>query len=183
MHTLRTEDRDRSMNTLVSFHSVPMPRMLAFAIRDIEHHGAPVAIFSGDRTVAAIAEHNRQFGTHLSAQQALIDAFNAGHGNPANPLNRTSHCYFADDTVAALMRAHGHACQAGGRLPRYALGLDLSDKGKVEDTRRFLNIAHLLGYQFMAPYTSGSEKHHVVCVQDPIAVLEARNQISKIRHV
>lgn len=32
MHTLRTEDRDASMTNLVSFHAVPMPRGLAFAI-------------------------------------------------------------------------------------------------------------------------------------------------------
>lgn len=184
MHTLRVQDRDASMVNLVSFHGVPMPRMLAFAIRDIENHGAPVDIFSADRTTAAIAEHNRQFGTHLSAQQALIDAHARDPRNhaAANPLDRTSHCYFADDTVAALMHTHGHPCQAGDKLPRWALGLDLSDKGKIEDVRRFLNIAHLLGYRFYAPYMSGSEKHHVVCVSSVIPVLEARNQISKNRH-
>jgi hypothetical protein len=42
-------------------------------------------------------------------------------------------------------------------------------------------VAHKLGYHFVNPYSSGSEKHHVVCVLSPIPTLEAWNQISKER--
>lgn len=120
MHTLRTQDRDRSMTALVSFHHVPMPRGIAFVIRDIETDGAPVEIFSADRTMDAIGEHNRQFGTKLSGQAALLAAFRAGRGNPANPPDRTSHCYRADTTVAAVLNSIDNGVErlsAGARLP------------------------------------------------------------------
>jgi len=57
MKKLSTADRAASMTEGVSFHDVPMPRGLAFAINHVESHGAPVSIFSADRTVAAIAAH------------------------------------------------------------------------------------------------------------------------------
>ena len=180
MHTLRTEDRDASMTNVVSFHAVPMPRGLAFAIQHIEKHGAPVAIFSADRTVKAIAEHNKQFGTNLHAQQFLFDNQNRPGFNPANAPARTSHCYFADGNPA-YKNSRGRIMSAGGRIPWYMLGIDISDKGKREDCREFLRVAHKLGYEFIQPYTSGSEQHHVVCVKSPVPTLEHWNVISKAR--
>lgn len=181
MHTLRTDDRDRSMEAVVSFHGVPMPRGVAFALRDIETDGAPISVFSADRTTGAIAEHNKQFGTHLSAQQHLVDLARQGRGNPANPPSRSSHCYCADATIANLLARAGRATSIGGRIPWWAIGLDIADRGKVEDVSTFMRVARRLGYQFRQPYAAGSERHHVILVESPITVLEARNQISRNR--
>ncbi|MEA2302449.1 MAG: hypothetical protein QOE44_2984 [Solirubrobacteraceae bacterium] len=180
MHTLRTEDRVHSMTNLVSFHGVPMPRGLAFAIDHIEKHGAPVSIYSADRTVGAIAEHNKQFGTTLHAQEFLFDNQGKPGFNPANPPNRTSHCYFADGNPA-YKDANGRVVAPGGQIPWYSLGIDISDKGKAEDCREFLRVAHKLGYEFIQPYSSGSEQHHVISVKSPIGTLEHWNVISKKR--
>jgi hypothetical protein len=180
MNTLRTEDRDASMTNIVSFHGVPLPRGLAFAIEHIEKHGAPVAIFSADRTVKSIAEHNSQFGTKLHAQQFLFDNQNKPGFNPANAPQKTSHCYFADGNPA-YKNSRGQIVTPGGRIPWYQLGIDIADKGKHEDCRQFLRVAHKLGYEFIQPYTSGSERHHVVCVKSPIRTLEHWNVISENR--
>lgn len=186
MHTLRKEDRDRSMANLVSFHDVPMPRMVAFTIDHVERHGGRVAIFSADRTRPAIAEHNRQFGTRLKSQEELIEAAKHG-GNPANPVDRTSHCYRADATIAALLTRSGHPTREGGEIPRWAVGVDLADRRKdgtieQESVDRFLAVARQLGYSFRQPYSSGSERHHVILVASPIARLEDWNVISENRH-
>lgn len=181
MHTLRTQDRDASMTNTVSFHGVPMFRGLAFAIRHIEKKGAPVSIFSADRRDVVVNEHNRQFGTHLSDQQHLVDLFRRGEGNPANSPKTTSHCLYSDGNPV-YRNSRGKAIPPGGRLPWYMLGIDLADKGKSEDVHRFLAKAHELGYHFVQPYKVGTEMHHVVCVLSPIPTLEHWNQISKDRH-
>jgi hypothetical protein len=180
VHTLRKQDRDASMTNLVSFHGVPIPRGLAFAIWHIEDHGAPVSIFSADRTVKAIADHNAQFGTQLHAQQFLFDNQNKPGFNPANPPARTSHCYFADGNPA-YKNSKGQIVAPGGRIPWYSVGIDLADKGKTEDCRHFLTVAHKLGYEFIQPYKVGSEQHHVIAVKSPVATLEHWNVISKKR--
>lgn len=175
MHTLRKQDRDASMTNLVSFHGVPMPRGLAFAIDHIERHGGKVDIFSADRTVAAVAEHNRQFGTNLHAQQYLYDNQHRPGFNPANPPNRTSHAYYSDGNPAYGGR------KAGARLPWYMLGIDLADDGRSEDVSRFLRVARRLGYHVTQPYASGSERHHIIFTQSPVENLERWNVISKNR--
>lgn len=162
------------MRNVVSYQRVPMPRGLAFALYHIDKHGGHVDIFSADRTVKTIAEHNRQFGTNLHAQQYLVDLANSGKGNPANPVNRTSHCYFSDGNKV-------YGVPAGAKIPWYKLGIDLSDKGKVEDVSHFLAVAHSLGYNFVQPYPSGSERHHVVSVNNVIPTLEHWSVISKVR--
>lgn len=182
MHTLRKQDRDNSMTNLVSFHDVPMPRGIAFAIDHIEHHGASVAIFSADRTVAAVNEHNRQFGTHLHSQQYAIDHQGEPGWSAANPINRTSHCYYADQTVARLLTHYGHTTRTGQKIPWWALGIDLADRGKSEDVSHFLSVAKKLHYDFRQPYSSGTERHHVILVNSPIASLENWNVISEVRH-
>lgn len=182
MHTLREQDRDAPMVNLVSFHNVPMPRMIAFTIDHIEKHGARVDIFSADRTVAAIAAHNEQFNTHLHAQLYLFQNQGKPGFNPANPPNRTSHCYFADAVIALLLTHNGHPVRVGGEIPRWALGVDLSDHGKAEDISRFLTVARRLGYDFRQPYIDQSrERHHVILVNSPIPKLEAWNVISENR--
>jgi hypothetical protein len=181
MHTLRVQDRDASMTNTVSYENVPMFRGLAFALRDIQREGAPVDIFSADRRDAVIAEHNRQFGTHLSGQQHLVDLFRAGRGNPANSPKTTSHCLYSDGNPI-YRNGRGQHVPAGGRIPWYMLGIDLADHGRAEDVRRFLAVAHRLGYHFVQPYSSGTERHHVVCALSPIPTLEHRNQIAKERH-
>lgn len=180
MHTFTKDHRAESMTNLVSFHGVPMPRGLAFAINHIEEHGAPVSIFSADRTIGALREHNRQFGTHLKSQAQLVADWKAGNGNPANSPETTSHCYRSDGNPV-YRNSRGRVIPAGGKLPWYELGIDLSDKGKQEDVHRFLFVAHKLGYHFVQPYKVGTEMHHVVCVLSPIPTLEHWNAIAKVR--
>lgn len=168
------------MTNLVSFHNIPMPRGLAFSINHIEEHGAKVAIFSADRTVAAIAEHNRQFGTHLHSQAYLINLAARGLGNPANPISQTSHCYFADGNPA-YRTPTDKVIRPGGKLPWYMLGIDLSDWGKYEDVSRFRATARRLGYHVTQPYASGTEHHHIIFTKSPIANLERWHVISENR--
>jgi hypothetical protein len=180
MHTLRKQDRDAPMTHTVSFHGVPMFRGLAFAIDHIEHHGAPVSIFSADRRDSVIREHNKQFGTNLHSQQYAIDHQGQPGWSAANPVDQTSPCLRSDGNPV-YRDSRGRVIPKRGKLPWYELGIDLVDKGTHEDVRRFLAVAHKLGYHFVNPYSSGSEKHHVVCVLSPIPTLEAWNQISKER--
>lgn len=186
MHTLRRQDRDASMTNIVSYGGayekvgVPMPRGLAFALQHIREHGGLVDLFSADRTEAAIAEHNRQFATHLHTQQYLVDHQGTAGISAANPVNRTSHCYRSDGNPV-YRDSRGRQIPAGSMLPWYELGIDLADKGKAEIVTNFLAVAHRLGYHFVQPYSSGSEKHHVVCVLSPIPSLEHWNVISKER--
>jgi hypothetical protein len=44
-----------------------------------------------------------------------------------------------------------------------------------------VRVANKLGYEFIQPYKSGSEQHHVVCVKSPVPMLEHWNVISKAR--
>jgi hypothetical protein len=180
MHTLRIQDRDNSMTVTISYENVPMFRGLAFALRDIQNNGAPVSIFSADRRDAVVRAHNKQFGTQIHSQEYAV----AHQGQPgwsaANPVNRSSHCLRSDGNPV-YRNSRGQSIAPGGRLPWYELGIDMADQGKAEDVSRFLKVAHRLGYHFVQPYSSGSEKHHVVCVHSPIPTLEHRNQISKDR--
>lgn len=170
------------MTVTVSYENVPMFRGLAFALRDIQNNGAPIDIFSADRRDRIINEHNKQFGTNLHGQQYLYDNQRRPGFNPANPPSRTSHCLRSDGNPI-YRNAAGKAIAPGGLIPWYELGIDIADHGKQEDIRRFLQVAHRLGYHFVQPYSSGSERHHVVCAHSPIPTLEHRNQISKNRSV
>lgn len=181
MHTLRTQDRDNQMDVPVSFHSVPLYRGTAFAIDHIEDHGGKVSIASGIRSDDIIAEHNRQFHTNLHGQQYAIDHAGQPGWSAANPINRTSHCGYADQVISTLLAQHGVHVPVGGKLPWWAWGIDLDDVGKVEDCSHFLEVAHHLGYHFAQPYTSGSERHHVIQVVSPIKNLERWNVISRER--
>lgn len=169
------------MTNTVSFHRVPMFRGIAFAIDHIESHGGRVTIASADRRDSVIAEHNREFGTNLHGQQYAIDHAGQPGWSAANPIDETSHCLHADLAVAALLGRHGTIVQRRGTIPWWALGIDLDDVGKREDCTNFLKVAHHLGYPFAQPYSSGSEKHHVILTSSPIPNLERWNVISKER--
>jgi hypothetical protein len=81
MQTLRKQDRGASMTNLVCFHAVRMPRGPAFAISHIEARGAPVAIFSADRTLKAIVTMMRS-----SARGCMRGSFcsTTGTSSPGN---------------------------------------------------------------------------------------------------
>lgn len=182
MKSFKVSDRDESMVETISFHGVPMPRGLAFCIRHIENNGAPVSIFSADRRDRIIREHNKEFGTNLHGQVWLVSAHNRHPSRyaPANSPMTTSHCYRSDGN--RVYRARGKQIPAGERLPWYMLGIDLADKGKVEDVSRFLKVARKLHYPFVQTYrSSGRELHHVNLTRSPIKELENSNQISKRR--
>lgn len=174
--------RDRSMLVIVSYERVPMARGLAFALRHIQEHGAPIDVFSADRRDHIIAAHNRTFKTNLKGQQYLYDGFVAGRPgfNPANPPSLTSHCRRSDGN-AAYRDGSGKVIPRGGLLPWFMLGLDIADAGKVEDVRTFLRVARRLGYRVVQPYPVGGEKHHVIFTESPIGTLERWNQIAKRR--
>lgn len=174
-------DRHAPMLHIVSFHDVPLHRVNAYVLWDCEQHGARVSIASGIRTDDVIAAHNKEFGTDLHGQQFAIDHQGQPGWSAANPLNRTSHCGFSDGSPCYVDVA-GHHIQAGGRLPEWEWGIDVDDIGKVEDNSHLLHVAHQIGFHLLAPYSSGSEHHHLVNVRSPIALLEARNVISKDRH-
>jgi hypothetical protein len=98
LHTFSTAQRDRSMTATVSYHGVPMFRGLAFALHHVAMHGGGVWVYSADRRDRIIAEHNRQFGTHLHGQQWLVDAHaqDPVRNAPANSPTTTSHCLRSD---------------------------------------------------------------------------------------
>lgn len=165
------------MTNIVSFHNVPMPRGLAFAINHIEEHGAPVTIFSADRTARALAIHNRQYGTNLHSQAWLIamHEVDPAHYAAANPITMTSHCYYSDGNWM-------YKRPAGARIPWFMLGIDMSDRGRVENVSHFLGVAKHLGYKVGQPYAAGSERHHVIFTESPIKRLESWNVIARVRH-
>jgi hypothetical protein len=171
--------RTKPLMHTVAFHGVPMFRGLALAIDHIEQHGATVAIFSADRRHSVLDPFNREHGTQLRSQEQLIEDAKHG-GSGANPVNMTSHCLHADLAVQGVLAAHDIHVEVTGEIPWHALGIDLSDRGKVEDCSHFLKVAHELGYAFTQPYpTSKSEKHHVICAKSPVHVLETSNVIPK----
>lgn len=181
MHSFTTRHRDEAMTHTVSYLRVPVPRGVAFALYHVGKHGGAIDLFSGIRTVDVIKEHNQTFGTTLKAQQTLINlhASNPANWNAANPVDRTSHCWFSDGNPA--FKVNGKRIPPGGKLPWYMIGLDLADAGEVESVDEFLLEARKLGYEVVQPYRSGNERHHVVFVESPIAVLERYNVISKER--
>lgn len=178
-----TGHRDRSMLVIVSYENVPMPRGIAFALRHIQSHGAPVDIHSCDRRNHVIALHNKTFGTHLHAQQWLIDAHRRDpvHFAPANSVITTSHCRRSDGHWVYVRSNGQHAC-AGELIPWYQTGIDLDDSGRTEHPDHFMAVGKRLGYKLVQPYKSGSERHHVVFAESPVPVLERWNQIAKERH-
>lgn len=182
MNKFSTKDRDQSMTHTVSFHDVPVPRGVAFAIYHCEQHGAKVSLSSCIRTDAIIKAHNKQFGTNLHGQQWCIDMHAKDPANyaAANPVNKTSHCWYSDGSPV-YKNSRGRVIPPTGRLPWYQIGIDLDDRGKYEDNSHFLGVAHNLGYSFVAPYRSGSERHHLVLQSSPISTLEHWNVIAKDR--
>lgn len=176
-----TAHRDRSMLVIVSYENVPMPRGLAFMYRHIQAHGAHADFFSCDRRAHVIRVHNRAFGTHLMSQPQLIALAASGHGNPANAVNRTSHCRRSDGNRAYVTSSGKHA-PPGALIPWFQTGTDCADHDEYESVDRILRVADVLGYDLVQPYPVGGEKHHLVLRSSPIPVLEHWNLIAKERH-
>lgn len=138
-------------NGVVSYRGIPLYRAQAWALELVDHAGVTPVIISGIRDDAIIAQHNRQFGTNLHGQQYLIDLARHG-GNPANPLNETSHCDYSDGN-----RVYGRYAPRFGRLPKIVNGIDALDNATADRIVRTLNH---LGFPASLPYSSGSELHH-----------------------
>lgn len=178
------EDRDKAMLHTVSYHDVPMPRVIAYCLHSCEVRGAKVSVASCIRVDSVIEEHNREFGTNLHGQQFCIDMHkkDPAHFAAANSPNTTSHCFFSDGNPAYRDPKTGGVIPATHKLPVWMVGIDVDDIGKVEDNSHLLHVAGQFGLHFVSPYKSGTEHHHLVCAINPIPTLEHHGVISKERH-
>lgn len=174
-------DRHAPLLHVVSFHGVPLWRVQAYVLWVCEHHGARISVASGIRVDSIIAAHNHQYGTNLHGQQYAIDHQGQPGWSAANPLNKTSHCGYSDGSPC-YRDSRGRQIPATARIPKFMWGIDVDDLGKIEDNSHLLHVAHGLGFDLLAPYHSGSERHHLINGRNPVHILEARNVISKDRH-
>jgi lysozyme len=167
-----SENRGLPLWETVSYHDVPMFRVLALALDHAQEKGARFAIFSADRRDAVLTRFNKRYGTHLHGQAYLVAHQNDPGFFPANPPDQTSHCLFSDGNPAYRLR--GRILPARAKLPRYFLGIDAADKGpgaKPNDCSMLIGHLERLGYHVTRPYHSGSEAHHFVFTSDPTPVL------------
>jgi hypothetical protein len=137
---------------VVTYRGIPLYRCQAWALELVDHAGVTPRIISGIRDDAVIAAHNRQFGTNLHGQQYLVNLAASGRGNPANPVNQTSHCDFSDGSTI-----YGHYAPKYGRLPKVVNGIDALDNATAG---RIVAKLNQLGFPASLPYSSGSELHH-----------------------
>lgn len=173
-----SENRGLPLWETVSYHDVPMFRVLALALDHAQEKGAAFQIASADRRDAVLARFNKRYGTNLHGQAYLVAHQHDPGFYPANPPGRTSHCLFSDGSPA--YRVRGRVVPAGARLPRYFLGIDATDVGRgAKSNDCSILIGHLerLGYQVTRPYHTGSEAHHFVFTSDPTPVLKHWNRI------
>jgi hypothetical protein len=84
-------------------------------------------------------------------QRELYEAFQAGHGLPANPPDRGTHILLGDGTVGVL-----HA-----KLPFWRLGID------SDFTPELIDVARGHGWRLYRPYNTSSEYHHVNFAEPP----------------
>lgn len=177
-------DRHAPLLHVVSWKGeVPVWRVQAWCLWVCQEHGATVSLVSGIRTDAVIRAHNAQHGTDLHSQPWLIEKHREDPARyaAANSVDTTSHCGRADGNPA-YRRASGIILPARAALPKFMWGLDGDDVGKVEDNTHLVHVGHSLGVDWIDPYDSGSEHHHVICGRNPVHVLESANVISKDRH-
>ena len=173
-----TANRDLPLDHTVSFHDVPMFRMLALALHHAERHGASFYVNSADRRDDVLKRFNAAHGTNLHGQQYLYENQRNPGFFPANPPTMTSHCLFSDGNPA--YRVGDHFIPAGGKLPDWMLGIDANDKnGAPNDCSRLVGTLEKLGYHVTRPYHSGSEAHHFVFTANPIPTLLHWDQISE----
>lgn len=134
---------------IVSYRNIPLYRCQAWALDEVLEHDVVPRIISGIRNDNVIAAHNRQFHTNLHGQQFLINLNKAGKGNPANPVNQTSHCGFADGNPFYGPR--------GTKILKLKNGIDFLDNATAT---RVVNTLNAIGIPAKQPYDSGSERHH-----------------------
>jgi lysozyme len=164
-----------------SYRNVPMFRALALALDHAAAAGARFAVFSADRRDPVLATFNKLHGTELHGQQYLWDHQREPGFFPANPPGKTSHCLCSDGNPA--YRVGTRLIPAGGRLPRYFLGIDAVDTGagaRPNDCSRLIATLERLGYHVTRPYHSGAEAHHFSFTSDPTPVLQHHGCIPSI---
>jgi hypothetical protein len=129
------------------------------------------------RNDESIRIHNQQFGTNLHGQAWLVrmHARDPAHYAPANLPSTTSHCLRSDGNPV-YRTTQGRPIPACGLIRWHQRGLDFRSN---ELASWFVTHAAKVGLQFVAPYKTGSELHHVVGVTSPVAVLMSRNVIVK----
>jgi hypothetical protein len=113
-----------------------------------------------------------------SSQKQLWDAYQAGHGNPANPPLTSTHEYKNGGTNPRYPNVSGSPAyhtkfRTGATLPSWALGLDFASN---DQATAFIGHARDLGYHFFQPYQSGSELHHLCLADNPLPNLIKRNR-------
>lgn len=148
---------------------VPLFRALALALDHAHQHDARFSLASADRRDRTLKAFNAKHGTNLHGQQYLYDHQGQPGFYPANPPAKTSHCLFSDGSAA--YRVRGRVIAPGGRLPNYMLGIDATDDGSNNDCSRLIGTLERLGYRVTRPYHTGSEAHHFVFTESPVAVL------------
>jgi lysozyme len=161
-----------------AFDKVPIFRALALALDHAREAGAKFTILSADRRDPVLAKFNKQNGTNLHGQGYLYAHQHDPGFYPANSPATTSHCLFADGNPA--YRVGTKVVPAGGRLPRFYLGIDACDTGagcKSNDCSMLIATLERLGYHVTRPYHSGSEAHHFSFTSDPTPVLQHHGRI------
>lgn len=176
-----TENRTLPLWQTCAYQSVPIFRALALALDHAAEDGARFAVLSADRRDSVLARFNRLHGTHLHGQQYLYDHQHDPGFFPANRPGTTSHCLCADGNPA--YRVGSRLIPAGGRLPRWFLGIDAVDTGagaKANDCSMLVGHLERLGYHVTRPYHSGAEAHHFSFTSDPVVVLQAHGRIPSL---
>jgi lysozyme len=164
-----------------AYQNVPMFRALALALDHAREAGARFTVVSADRRDPVLAAFNKLHGTSLHGQQYLFDHQRDPGFFPANPPGKTSHCLCSDGNAA--YRVGTRLIPAGGKLPRYFLGIDAVDVGagaRPNDCSRLIGTLERLGYHVTRPYHSGSEAHHFSFTSDPTPVLKHHKRISLV---
>lgn len=166
--------RHYSVKNTVSYKNVPVPRGVAYALDLVDRRGADFQLFSCIRVDSILKQHNKDFGTNLHGQQYLYDNQNRPGFNPANPPSKTSHCWFSDGNPV-YRTAAGRRAGPGERIVWHQIGIDASNADQI------IRVGKTVGLDFVRPYSSGSEAHHLVLRTSPVKLLERMGTISKIR--
>jgi lysozyme len=176
-----TQNRTLKLWATCAYQNVPIFRALALALDHAAETGASFALQSADRRDAVLATFNSKHGTNLHGQQYLFDHQHEPGFFPANTPATSSHCLFADGNAA--YRVGAAPIPAGGKLPRWFLGIDAIDTGpgaKANDCTQLVGHLSQLGYDVTRPYSSPSEAHHFSFASDPTPVLLANGRIPSV---
>lgn len=105
-----------------------------------------------------------------SSQRQLWEAFQAGHGNPANPPGFSTHEQKSDGAAYPNV-PRGHD------LPWWGVGFDVNDS----DVSRCIAAARRYGWVLWQPYPGSSEFHHLNMRQEPKPTFRTRLRILRLR--